>query len=249
MNIKKVVGVVAALAAAAYCGIFVVQKCSVFEKNFAYAGTLEATRIVVPSRLSSQITSFDVKAGDRVTKGQVIATLDDSDLKISFKKVKGQYDRSLTLFKNGHFPKSDLEALEAKKEGIELKQLWCSIKSPISGVVLSKYKEAGEWVTQGTGIASIADIRNIWATFYIEHDKIAALKIGMPVVCTLPEMPGKRFQGKISIINSEPEFTPKNVQTRSERTRLVFGIRVDFDNGEEILKPGMTIETQFDLFE
>jgi HlyD family secretion protein len=245
VNIKKVFGTVIAIAAIAGGGTFLVQKCDVFEKNFAYAGTLEATRIIVPARLSSQITSFDVKAGDRLAKGQVIATLDDSDLKISLKKVGSKYTRSLTLFKGGHFSKTELEELEAEKEGIELQQLWCTIKAPLDSVVLAKYKEAGEWATQGMGIVSLADIRNIWAIFYVEHDKIAGLKLGDQVVCTLPEMPGKEFHGKISVINSEPEFTPKNVQTRTERTRRVCGIRVDFVNEEEILKPGMTIETQF----
>jgi HlyD family secretion protein len=245
MNIKKVIGTVVAIAAIAGGGTFLVQKCEFFEKDFAYAGTLEATRIIVPARLSSQITSFDVKAGDRLTKGQVIATLDDSELKISLRKINSKYTRGATLFKGGHFPKTELEALEAKKDGIELQQSWCTIKAPIDSVVLAKYKEAGEWATQGMGIASLADIRNVWAIFYVEHDKIAALKLGEQVVCTLPEMPGKEFHGKISVINSEPEFTPKNVQTRTERTRLVFGIRVDFVNDDEVLKPGMTIETQF----
>ncbi|MDR0625154.1 MAG: efflux RND transporter periplasmic adaptor subunit [Holosporales bacterium] len=244
MNIKKMVGIIVLLILAGG-GFFLAQRASFFDENFSYAGTLEATRIIVPTRLSSQITKFDVKAGDRLTKGQVIAKLDDSELKISFKKLNSRYERGLTLFKDGHFPKSDLEVLEAEKDDIELKLSWCSVKSPINGVVLAKYKEAGEWVTQGTGIVAIADTRNLWTIFYVEHDKIASLKLGMQVACVLPEMPGKKFRGQISVINSEPEFTPKNVQTRSERTRLVFGVRVDFENKEEILKPGMTIETQF----
>jgi HlyD family secretion protein len=60
----------------------------------------------------------------------------------------------------------------------------------------------------------------------------------------LPELNSREFDGKIIKINEEAEFTPKNVQTRSERTRLVFGVKVSFfdSNAEEILKPGMTIE-------
>jgi HlyD family secretion protein len=64
----------------------------------------------------------------------------------------------------------------------------------------------------------------------------------------LPEMGDRLFIGKILKINDEAEFTPKNVQTRSERERLVFGVKVSFlgVNEDEILKPGMTIEIELD---
>lgn len=216
-----------------------------FEEKFDYAGTLEATRVVVPSRLPSKIVEFDVMEGDRLTKGQVIAKLDDSDLKISLKEISSQYARCKKLYENGHYSQSDFEALEAKKDDLELKVRWCTITSPIDGVVLSKYKECGEWVTQGMGVITVADIKKIKAIFYIEHDKVVTLKVGMPIVCTLPEFPDRTFRGVVTVINDEPEFTPKNVQTRTERSRLVYGIRVDFENNDETLKPGMTIETKF----
>jgi HlyD family secretion protein len=62
----------------------------------------------------------------------------------------------------------------------------------------------------------------------------------------LPELNNREFDGKIIKINDEAEFTPKNVQTRSERERLVFGVKVSFlgANDQEILKPGMTIEVK-----
>jgi len=61
----------------------------------------------------------------------------------------------------------------------------------------------------------------------------------------LPEMPGKRFPGRIALLRDEAEFTPKNVQTRSERTRLVYGVKLVFPNPDGILKPGMTIEVKW----
>jgi HlyD family secretion protein len=75
---------------------------------------------------------------------------------------------------------------------------------------------------------------------------IAYLKPGMRLKGYLPEMSSREFDGVIEKINDEAEFTPKNVQTRSERERLVFGIKVNFheSNAEEILKPGMTIEVE-----
>jgi HlyD family secretion protein len=239
-------GLIAIVFVVAAVGSWFVLNRAVFRKSeLFYAGSLEATRIIIPSRLPSQIVEFDVKAGDRISKGSVVAKLDNADLLIALKKVKSKYDRALTLHKAGNFSKSDLETLQADKDDIELRLAWCNVRSPIDGVILAKYKERGEWVTQGTGLALIADIRNIKAFFYVEHDKIASLKIGKTIDCFLPEMQEHCFVGTVSVISSEPEFTPKNVQTRTERTRLVYKIQVDFDNEDEVLKPGMTIETLF----
>jgi HlyD family secretion protein len=66
----------------------------------------------------------------------------------------------------------------------------------------------------------------------------------MPVNGYLPEAGDRAFPGRISVIYSEAEFTPKNVQTRSERTRLVFAVKVSFPNPDETLKPGMTVEVE-----
>ncbi|MDR1598097.1 MAG: efflux RND transporter periplasmic adaptor subunit [Holosporales bacterium] len=246
MNIRTAIVGIAFAAAAAFVGWrYVPEILKGLNEEFFYAGSIEATRVVIPSRLPSQIVKFDIKAGDRLREGDTIAELDDADLQILLRRVKSKYERAQTLYKASSFSKADMEALQADKDDVELKLRWCRIKSPISGVILAKYKERGEWVTQGTGLALIADVRHIKAFFYVEHDVVASLSVGATIGCFLPEVPGRTFKGTVSVISSEPEFTPKNVQTRSERTRLVYKIQVDFENEDEVLKPGMTIETQF----
>lgn len=69
------------------------------------------------------------------------------------------------------------------------------------------------------------------------------LKIGQRITGILPEASDRTFSGRIIKINEEAEFTPKNVQTRAERTRLVYGVKVRFDNPDLMLKAGMTIES------
>jgi HlyD family secretion protein len=71
---------------------------------------------------------------------------------------------------------------------------------------------------------------------------LARIRPGMAVEGVLPELQGRGFPGAVLKINDEAEFTPKNVQTRAERTRLVFGVKIGFDNPERVLKPGMPIE-------
>jgi HlyD family secretion protein len=139
-----------------------------------------------------------------------------------------------------------MDTVKNRKDDSDVRMDWCSIHSPIGGTVLSRYHEPGEWVTPGTKLLTLANIRDIWAFIYVPQPEVAKLKPGMILKGYLPELGNREFDGKILKINDEAEFTPKNVQTQAERTRLVFGVKVSFldSNAEEILKPGMTIEIQ-----
>ena len=96
----------------------------------------------------------------------------------------------------------------------------------------------------GMKLLTLADLGEVWAVVYVPQPLLAKLSLDMEVEGVLPELPGKRFKGRVSHIHSEAEFTPKNVQTREERTRLVFGVKVRFPNPDRVLKPGMTVEVR-----
>jgi HlyD family secretion protein len=133
-----------------------------------------------------------------------------------------------------------------QRDDTDVRLAWCSIASPIEGKVLSRYHEPGEWVTPGTKILTLANVRDIWAYIYVPQPRVASLSPGMKLKGYLPELGNREFDGTILKISDEAEFTPKNVQTQAERERLVFGVKVSFRdvNAEEILKPGMTIEVE-----
>ncbi len=81
-------------------------------------------------------------------------------------------------------------------------------------------------------------LRRVWCYFYVPQPVLVKLSYGQKVNATLPEMKGKTFQGVITHINDEAEFTPKNVQTEQERIRLVYAaVKITFDNSEGLLKP------------
>jgi HlyD family secretion protein len=139
-----------------------------------------------------------------------------------------------------------MDLVKNRKDDADVRMSWCRVQSPIDGTVLSRYHEPGEWVAPGTKMLTLANIKNIWAYIYVPQPAVARLKPGQKLVGRLPEMPGRDFAGTILKINDEAEFTPKNVQTRGERERLVFGVKVSFlgVNDDETLKPGMTIEIE-----
>ncbi|MDR2901949.1 MAG: efflux RND transporter periplasmic adaptor subunit [Lactobacillales bacterium] len=211
--------------------------------KFTYAGTLETTKVIISSKVSSDITDFPVIEGDTVKQGDLLLQMSCDNYKVLAPQINNDYERGVVLLKKGHLSQSEFDVLERNKKDNDLKIKWCTITSPIDGVVITKYREMGEVVGAGTSLLSIADPYDIWAYFYIPHDKVHEMSLGQTIIGFLPEMPDKTFTGKIIKINEEAEFTPKNVQTRDERTRLVYGIKVQFENPDLILKSGMTIES------
>ncbi len=212
--------------------------------EFRYAGTLEATKVDLSAQLSSTIKEVKVQEGDKVSPGEEVVSLVCDDVKVAADLANINYERTSRLSKAGSASQEAMDAARNKKQDLDVRLGWCSLRSPISGTVLSRYHEPGELVGPGTKILTLADVRDIWAYIYVPQPDVARLKPGMRLSGRLPELGDRVFDGTILKINDEAEFTPKNVQTREERTRLVFGVKVGFkeSNADEVLKPGMTIE-------
>jgi len=119
------------------------------------------------------------------------------------------------------------------------------LTSPLTGVVLRKNMEVGETASPGTSILTLMDPRDVWLRAYVPETDIGRLKVGQPAAILVDGFPGRRFDGVISEIASEAEFTPKNVQTKKERVNLVFRIKVTANNPAGILKPGMPADAEF----
>ncbi|MDD2806376.1 MAG: efflux RND transporter periplasmic adaptor subunit [Elusimicrobiales bacterium] len=209
---------------------------------FRYAGTIEATETDLSARIPGVIERYGAREGDPVKKGQVLAALDCADLRLAAGIAADDFRRAEELYSGGSVSKENYDRLKYRRDDSALRVDWCSIKSPVDGRLLYAYREKGELVAPGTKLATVADLSEVWAYIYVPHDLLAALKPGMELKGYLPEAGDKEFPGRISVIHSEAEFTPKNVQTRKERTRLVFAVKVSFPNPGETLKPGMTIE-------
>jgi len=225
-------------------GIGVAVKLLWFEGTFRYAGTLEATKVDISSQVPSTISAVHVREGDHVTQNQLLIDLACPDIAIADQLATINYERNMRLFRSGTASRETLDQVTNRKNDADIRLGWCKISSPLYGTVLNRYHEPGEWVNVGTKILTLANIKDIWAYIYVAQPEIWRLKPGEKLKGYLPEMHDRVFMGTILKINSEAEFTPKNVQTRAERERLVYGVKVSFlgSNDEEILKPGMTIE-------
>lgn len=238
----KKIRIVLALVLASLAGILVWW--FVHGKEFLYAGTLEATEVTLSAGVSSLVESYLVKEGEHVKKDQVLIRLEGKDLKVAADLAESEFKRSLQLLHDGTLTQAAFDKVKAQRDQAALLWSWCAIAAPRNGIVLATYHEAGEWVRPGVNLLTLGDLSDMWAYVYVAQPEVARLAPGQEVRGFLPELPGKIFSGRIASIRSEAEFTPKNVQTRDERTRLVYGVKVKFENPEEILKPGMSIEVK-----
>jgi HlyD family secretion protein len=107
--------------------------------------------------------------------------------------------------------------------------------------------ELGEVVAPGSPVVTIADLDHIWLRAYIAETDLGSIHWGQDAVITTDTYPGKQYHGRISFIASTAEFTPKSVQTFKERVTLVYRIKIDIDNPNHELKPGMPADARIDL--
>ncbi len=124
---------------------------------------------------------------------------------------------------------------------------YATLKAPSAGVILSKNIEPMEYVSPGTPVVTMADLRQVWVRAFVEETDLGRVKVGQRAFVTTDTFPGKRYEGRVSFIASEAEFTPKAVQTRKERTRLVYRIKIDLPNPAMELKPGMPVDAEIQL--
>jgi HlyD family secretion protein len=116
------------------------------------------------------------------------------------------------------------------------------LRSPVSGVVTSKLIDQGEVVAARTAMVVVTDLDRAWANVYVDEPIVPRLRLGQKMVLVTDA--GQRLDGSITFISPKAEFTPRNVQTAEERSRLVYRIKVSADNKDGVLKPGMPIEAE-----
>lgn len=121
------------------------------------------------------------------------------------------------------------------------------IYAPLPGVILKKHVEPGETVVQGMPVVTVGDLERPWVKVYVKEEKLGLVKLGQKATITTDTYKDRSYEGTITYISSEAEFTPKNVQTQEERVKLVFAIKVSVKNEKDELKPGMPADVRIEV--
>ncbi len=117
--------------------------------------------------------------------------------------------------------------------------------SPRTGIVTSRAVQAGETALAGETLLTVADLGEVTLTVYVPESELGAVYLGQRVEVTVDSFPDRLFQGTVAFIAQQAEFTPRNVQTQSDRVNMVFAVRIRLPNPERLLKPGMPADGTF----
>jgi HlyD family secretion protein len=121
------------------------------------------------------------------------------------------------------------------------------LRAPSSGVITVRQAEPGEVVEPGSPVVTLADLDHLWLRAYVAETDLGSIHWGQEATVTTDTYPGKHYHGRISFISPDAEFTPKSVQTNQERVTLVYRIKIDLDNPNHELKPGMPADAHIEL--
>jgi HlyD family secretion protein len=276
--------------------------CKNGEKKSDAFGNFESVETIVSSETAGKLLSMEVKQGDQLEIGSLIAQIDTSEiilkklqteaqlaaseskkqnvtaqinvLKEQKKNAQTTQQRIAKMFAdkaatqqqmddiNGQLNVLDKQVsatntqfqliaseMEVVKRQLDLfnEQLTkCQIKSPAKGTVLETYLETGELATPGKPVLKMADLSNLELKVYVSGAQLSSVKLGNEVKVMIDsgakEM--KALTGKISWVSSESEFTPKIIQTKEERVKLMYAVKIVVPN-DGSLKIGMPGEVNF----
>jgi HlyD family secretion protein len=137
---------------------------------------------------------------------------------------------------------AQVRASEAAVARVRLLADECELRAPRDADVETLPHEAGELAAPGAVLVRLVDLSEAKATFYLPNAEIGAVRPGAPAVVVADAWPDERFDGIVTTVALEAEFTPRNIQTRSDRDRLVYPVEVRVQNRDGKLRAGMPVQ-------
>ena len=190
----------------------------------------------------------DFDRAERLLNGGAVSqeVYDKAKLTLSVaQSQRDQADQQLKLVQTGPRP----ERIAAQRAAVQQAQAAVRqadaalanavITSPLDGVVTVRQREPGETVGAGAPVLTVVNLADRWVRIYIREDAIGAVRLGEAATITADAYRGRTYAGVVSFVSSEAEFTPRNVQTKSERVNMVFAVKLEIPNASLDLKPGM----------
>lgn len=235
------------------CGALLLSACS-GDRQRSAMGVFESDIVTIQSEVSGKITEILVREGESVSAGQILARIDTTKLLLQQKKLQAQLDNAARekerlekLYKANSATKQSVELatlqfeiLSSERAILEDTLQRSEIKAPLecgkqACVVLQKYAFTSELAAPMRPLFRIANAKTMRLKAYLNAQDVSALNLGDSVVVRRDfGSDFKEYQGRISFISSEAEFTPKSIMTRDERDNLVYMLKVDVEEGEEI---------------
>jgi HlyD family secretion protein len=215
-----------------------------------YSGSVEANTYPITPALAGRIVTVNVAEGDQVTTGQVLVQLDDSALKLQLAQAKQGVTAAKAALTNARDDgtSADVTAAKAKvaqaQAAVKIAEIqlgYTTITAPRSGVVTSLVANVGQNGAPGKTLLTILDTSDLFVRLYVPETQIGNVSIGQTATVTTDSL-STTFTGQVNYIASESEFTPNTVQTKDQRVKLVYQVRVKLTDGSGALKAGLPVD-------
>jgi len=128
---------------------------------------------------------------------------------------------------------------KAQMASLQKKVNDCMVIAPIAGTMTKRYVEQGELASTGMALYKISNLSSMDITIYVSELDLPKVKLNQKAIVNIDAFKKKDYEGKVTFISSTAEFTPKNIQTNDERTKLVFSVKVKVPNPDGTLKAGI----------
>ena len=161
--------------------------------------------------------------------------------------LQSQYDAMLSsLSKSSASIDGNVAVITTQLDQVDYNIDQCNVTTPVAGTVLAQYARTGEFVSAGKPLVKIADTDNMYMRAYVTSDQLSAITIGRKVKVWADFGADERYpyEGTVTWIASESEFTPKNIQTKNSRANLVYAVKIAV-KGDDRLKIGLYGEVEF----
>lgn len=139
---------------------------------------------------------------------------------------------------------AQLKQAKASLAVLEVQVGKMTLTSPVNGIVTMRAFSVGEVASPGSALLTVSVLDPVKLTIYVPETEIGRIQLGNEISVQVDSFPGKVFRGRVVFINSQAEFTPRNVQTKAERVNTVFAVKVELANAGMELKPGMPADAQ-----
>ena len=237
------------------------------QKELSYSGTIETTQAKLSFQVPGRVAQVNIQEGQSVTKNQTIAELDRAEFASRYDQAKANvtsvqdtlkdaaknYKRFEELFGKGvvtekerdsvkltyEVTKSRLTESESVLNQASIQLGYTKLRSPMDGIVTSRNIEPGETVNAGREVITVSDLSRVDLKIFVDETQIGKVKPNQKVEVKVDTYPDKSYTGYVSFISSEGEFTPKIIQTKKERVKLVYLVKVSIVNPNFELKAGM----------
>ena len=165
--------------------------------------------------------------------------LDDMELRFTMAKETYEKVRSGARAEERAAVRAHRDQAAAQVALLTKKVTDCTILSPMDGTILNRFVEPGEYATPGGALMRLADLTTMEVVIFVPETELPKIALGQKAAVRVDAFPERTYDGEVVYISPNAEFTPKNIQTKDERTKLVFGVKVKVPNPDGTLKAGI----------